>query len=155
MKSGVECKSADESLGDEISIVECAKACKEKAGCNFFAFGTGSNDGKCYWEKTSTASCPEGWKQADYNFYKSDLESDYDLVIGGRECNSDDKNLGDQNSLTECAKACKEKTGCNFFIFGTGSKTGKCYMEKTPNAGCVEGWEVDDYNFYTVIGMLC
>ena len=71
VKSGVECKSGDEFLGKEISIAECANACKEKAGCNFFVFGTGSKDGECYWEKTSTAGCPEGWKQADYNFYES------------------------------------------------------------------------------------
>ena len=71
VKSGVECKPGDEFLGKEISIAECANACKEKAGCNFFVFGTGSKDGECYWEKTSTAGCPEGWKQADYNFYES------------------------------------------------------------------------------------
>ena len=70
MKRGVECKSDDESLGDEMSIAECEKACMDKVGCNFFVFGTGSKDGKCYWEKTSTAGCPEGWKQNDYNFYE-------------------------------------------------------------------------------------
>ena len=81
--------------------------------------------------------------------------SAYNLVKSGRECKSGDENLGDQDTPTECAKACKEKTGCNFFVFGTGSKTGKCYWEKTPNAGCPEGWKYNDYNFYTVIGMLC
>ena len=54
-----------------MSIAECEKACMDKVGCNFFVFGTGSKDGKCYWEKTSTADCPEGWKQNDYNFYET------------------------------------------------------------------------------------
>lgn len=38
--------------------------------------------------------------------------------------------------------------GGKFFIFGTGKKAGKCYMEKTKNAACTEGWETDSYNFY-------
>ena len=40
--------------------------------------------------------------------------SAYDLVKSGHECKSGDENLGDQDTPTECAKACKEKTGCNF-----------------------------------------
>ena len=71
VKSGVECKSKDESLGSGMSIAECATACMDKAGCNFFVLGTGRANGKCYWEKTSTAGCPEGWKQNNYNFYET------------------------------------------------------------------------------------
>ena len=70
VKSGVECKSGDEFLGKEISIAECANACKEKAGCNFFIFGTEIKAGNCYWEKTPKADCPEGWEKDNYNFYE-------------------------------------------------------------------------------------
>ena len=70
MKQGVECESDDESLGDDVSIGECANACKAKAGCNSFIFGTGIKAGNCYWEKTLNGTCPEGWEKNDYNFYK-------------------------------------------------------------------------------------
>ena len=70
VKSGVECKSGDELLGKEISITECANACKEKAGCNSFIFGTGIKAGNCYWEKTPNADCPEDWEKDDYSFYE-------------------------------------------------------------------------------------
>ena len=69
MKQGVECNSDDERLRVNVSIGECANACKEKEGCNFFRFGTGIKAGKCYWEKTPKATCPEGWQDNDYNFY--------------------------------------------------------------------------------------
>ena len=77
------------------------------------------------------------------------------MVERGEECKSDDKWLGKYNTPTECAKACKENKGCKFFIFGTGSKTGKCYWEKTLNAACPEGWYENDYDFYTMKGMKC
>ena len=69
-KRGAECKSADENLGSQVSIADCARACRKKTGCNFFVFGTGSKDGKCYWEKTQNTNCPEGWDEDDYNFYE-------------------------------------------------------------------------------------
>ena len=69
-KRGAECKSNDESLGGQDSVADCAKACKEKTGCKYFIYGYGSKAKSCYWEKTQTADCPEGWEQDDYNFYE-------------------------------------------------------------------------------------
>ena len=80
---------------------------------------------------------------------------DYNLVKSGHECKSADENLGRQVSIADCARACRKKTGCNFFVFGTGSKDGKCYWEKTQNTNCPEGWDEDDYNFYEMKSMFC
>ena len=69
-KRGAECKSADENLGNQVSLEDCAKACKEKTGCKYFVYGYGGKAKRCYWEKTKTADCPEGWERDDYNFYE-------------------------------------------------------------------------------------
>ena len=75
------------------------------------------------------------------------------MVKQGVECESEDEILKGNVSIRECANACKEKAGCNFFLSGTGIKAGTCYWEKTPSATCQEGWQDDDFNFYTVKGM--
>ena len=71
MKSGVECNSADEHLGDLNNVWECANACQEITECNFFISGTGEKAGFCFWEKTESRDCPEGWEDPEqYNFYE-------------------------------------------------------------------------------------
>ena len=71
LKSGVECNSNDEYLNQFSNVGKCAEACKNKPGCNFFLYGTGWwTKGFCYWEKTSSASCPEGWGDYDYDFFQ-------------------------------------------------------------------------------------
>jgi hypothetical protein len=42
------------------------------------------------------------------------------------------------SSVEECAALCRAKSGCKYFLFGTGDKAGKCYWEKTAN-GCTGG----------------
>ena len=66
----VECRSDDTKLQDNLeNAAECAKHCRAQAGCMFFAFGLagGPREGQCYWEKTSAASCPEGFITVDKN----------------------------------------------------------------------------------------
>ena len=70
IKSGVECNSADEHLGDLNNIWECANACQEISECKYFISGTGEKEGKCYWEKTESSDCPEGWEDDLYDFYE-------------------------------------------------------------------------------------
>ena len=53
-------------------------------------------------------------------------------------------------SLNECVDACMNKEGCQFFISGINDKAGECWMEKTTNEFCPEGFEKDDYNFYMI-----
>ena len=38
-------------------------------GCKYFIYGKGSKSGECYWEKTESASCPDGWEDDSYDFY--------------------------------------------------------------------------------------
>ena len=75
IKVGHECKSADKHLGKFDSVGQSRNACKYKRGCKFFIYGTNSknikkNEGQCYWEKTSDSSCPEGWEEDEFDFYK-------------------------------------------------------------------------------------
>ena len=70
IKTDYECKSSDQSLGEFASLEECANACKNIAGCHFFVYGKETNQGPCYWEKTSDSSCPEGWILNKYDFYE-------------------------------------------------------------------------------------
>ena len=69
-KSGVECHSGDEHLGDLNSVWECANACQEISECKYFISGTGEKEGFCFWEKTESADCPEGWENDLYDFYE-------------------------------------------------------------------------------------
>ena len=53
---------------DYKDVAGCAKGCQEIDGCQFFIF---EKNGDCFWEKTESADCPEGFVDSDaYNFYK-------------------------------------------------------------------------------------
>ena len=70
-------------------------------------------------------------------------------------CKSEEERLdsiGNPLSIKECIDTCKNKVGCRFIIAGINYKSGECYMEKTINEFCPEGWEPDDYNFYMIEG---
>ena len=69
-------------------------------------------------------------------------------IAAGLECKSDDTNIGRFMKPRQCAAAAVKQGGV-FFIFGTGSRQGNCYIEHTSSATCPEGWEVDKYDFYS------
>eukprot|EP00662_Eupelagonemidae_sp_cell21_P057394 gene57394-biopygen73619 len=69
-------------------------------------------------------------------------------VRANSACLSDDTSLGIHSSLEQCSAACASATGCTFFIYGHGSKSGACYHEHTTSATCTEGWEDDASGFY-------
>ena len=73
VKSNAECKSGDQSLGSFSTLYGCAGACRKNAQCTYFIYGINNKKGKCYWEKTSSRGCTDGWETDSYNFYK--LES--------------------------------------------------------------------------------
>ncbi|KAK3272669.1 hypothetical protein CYMTET_19049 [Cymbomonas tetramitiformis] len=76
----------------------------------------------------------------------------YQLLKSGVECNSGDTSLGTKASVEDCAAACHATSGCTYFVFGTGSKSGACYEEDTTSPDCSEGWESDSYDFYSLAG---
>jgi len=81
------------------------------------------------------------------------IQAFHSLVHSGAECNSDDQALGEPGAFADaeaCAAACAAQDGCSYFIFGTGSKAGDCYWEKTSSSACTEGWESDEFDFYSV-----
>ena len=75
----------------------------------------------------------------------------YELLTADAECDSSDEFLGYFSNVLECAGACARKPQCHFFIYGTDSKSTKCYWEKTSSASCPEGWQLDRYDFYQLI----
>lgn len=80
--SGVQCRSDHESLGTFDSFYACEQACIDKEGCKYFLYGQpGTNNAKnCYWEKTSSASCPEGFEADTCNFHSLDLSDGVGMV---------------------------------------------------------------------------
>ena len=69
------------------------------------------------------------------------------------ECNSKDESLENQDTVLECSKACREKDGCKYFLYGIGSKKGQCFWEKTESAECTEGWDNDFFDFFENLGL--
>ena len=71
VKMGYDCKSKQEKLENELGesrdhfghAWECANACQKIVGCNFFSYHPISYSGLawCWWKKTETANCSEGW----------------------------------------------------------------------------------------------
>jgi len=150
IKSGVECESSDTGLGKFNQVAECAEAARKK-GAKFFVYGTGSKAGACYIEHTTAKDCPEGFESDKYDFYQNtDMPKPlFTKIKSGAECKSSDTGLGKFDTVEECAEAAFAKRG-KFFVYGTGSKAGGCYIEKTSSKACKEGWESDKYDFYGI-----
>ena len=51
-------------------VAQCRNKCAQTNGCRFFIFGINNKKGQCYWEKTNSASCPQGWETDNYDFYE-------------------------------------------------------------------------------------
>ena len=72
---------------------------------------------------------------------------DCDGVTGG--------DLGNANTLAECAQKCKEADGCTVFEYGIEgtSKAKFCYNMQMDTPSCSSGWQDDDYNVHQLQGM--
>ena len=81
-------------------------------------------------------------------FWLGDQADDFAVLHFHGECRSSDKNLGNKNSVAECASACKNENGCKYFVYGTGVKDGKCYWDV---AYKVKITKYIEYEFYTSI----
>jgi len=147
IKTGVECKSGDNSMGKKATVQLCADAV-HKAGGKHFIYGTGGKSGWCWKENTSKNTCPQGWQNDQYNFYSFEAPP-YALVKSGVECNSGDNSMGKKSTVQQCRDAVA-RAGGKYFIFGTGGKAGWCWKENTASFACNEGWQSDQYDFYSV-----
>ena len=61
-----------ERLPSKKTMNDCAEACDSKKGCKYFIYGKNKKKGRCYWEKTKTEKCKEGWERDAYDFAKVD-----------------------------------------------------------------------------------
>ena len=80
----------------------------------------------------------------------------FTLVKRRKDCNGvTGYELGNANSLAECAQKCKATDGCTVFEYGIEglSKAKRCYDMKMFTPSCSEGWQDDDYNVYQLQGM--
>jgi hypothetical protein len=158
VKQNADCNSEDTYLGKFDSVQECAEAVQKAKVTEFFVYGTGSNAGKCWYEHTTSPTCPNGWHTDSYDFYY--IPRDYVLVKENHECNSRDTYLGKFDSVLQCALAVKAE-GSYFFVYGYGAKAKQCYVEHASSRTCERGWEADSYDFYkrpqhaAVLGMEC
>jgi len=76
-------------------------------------------------------------------------ENQFKLVKRDAECDDGpNTKLGNVATAAHCAEKCHQYPGCVFFIMGKGSKGGWCWKEDTNTSSCVEGWDVDMYDFY-------
>jgi len=151
LKQGAECRSHDKDLGHKDTLEQCAQAAKLE-GATYFIYGYGLiKNHKCYVEYTDHESCEEGWQHDDYNFYSLTTPTHYNIVQKGAECRSRDKDLGHKDTLKKCAEAA-QRAGGQYFIYGHGLvKNHACFVEFTKDETCEEGWERDDFDFYTLI----
>jgi len=105
---GVECSSADESLGMAPDLDACARKCAATAGCKYFIFGKGFKQGRCFWEHTTTPDCEEGWEMDEYDFFSI-------RCGGGAACprGCTDARADNYNSLAiEDDGSCESHSGC-------------------------------------------
>jgi hypothetical protein len=101
---------------------------------------------KCLYVRTE----PDGAKSSLLHVEEAPAEDlPYKLVLKGHECKSKEVYLGKPDTLKECADAVKAAGG-TYFIYGTGRKAKKCYKENTASVLCMEGFERDHYDFYTL-----
>jgi hypothetical protein len=69
IKKEKECGSTDEYVGWYSSKEKCAAAVRKKEG-KYFVYGNWQKSWLCYLEKTTSASCPEGFKSNEFDFYE-------------------------------------------------------------------------------------
>ena len=134
---GVDCATQNAPyLGQTSSVNECADKCKANAGCRFFAYGTGTNAGKCWRKDTASRYCPDGgFSPASLDFYAMPPPR-YSLLRAGYECTSADTWLGAFETADGGASACFGTADCNYFIYRSGSKAGDCYAEHATSPEC-------------------
>jgi len=152
IKSGAECKSDDAWLGKFDTVKGCADKCAQAEDCRYFIYGIygdggtptptgGDKTGQCWHEKTSDATCSEGWDSDSFDFYESiaastkattttaatEAEPKYATAAERADC------LADGGS---CDKCCKGITCYHLKESGSG-RSGLNQITLTDNDDCV------------------
>jgi hypothetical protein len=144
-----ECGSSDRDLGHQATINDCYNEVK-KSGLQYFSFGKGGKEGGCWAELTTSEACVEGWKTDEYDFFKIHDFEGFTLVKESNTCASQHLDMGNMDSVSDCARAVKE-AGQTFFAFGKGDNAHQCVSESTTSESCPEGWHSNDrFDFYKI-----
>jgi len=120
-QENVECGSEDELVGNDLADVQaCAEAVKQKGG-EFFIYGKDNKAKKCYIEKTSDASCSEGFATDSYDFFQ--IEQKYDNLMAPP---TEDLTVSIINKKFEFTRPVyKEDTKNDWLMFKSGSSQDK------------------------------
>jgi len=147
VKANAECRSSDSRMPDADSLQQCAESVQQNGGVRFL-YGKGGKRGRCYTERTSSDECTEGFEDDQYDFYTCAEPEPCSLVKADAECRSSDSRMRDADSWQQCAHFVQQSRGVRF-IYGKGGKSGRCYTERTSSDECTEGFEDDQYDFYS------
>jgi len=82
----------------------------------------------------------------------TDTRTIWNLLRTNVECgdNANEVDLGTFDSVDACAEACRSRDGCTNFIYGKGSKTGRCWDEGITESDC-SYWADNEFDFYTIL----
>jgi len=146
MKTGVECQSDDSSLGTFSTVQECADATEQHGG-RFFIFGINGKAGKCWSEHTS-ASCPEGWKSNDYNFYSNGASKNSCFTPTPTWC-MDGHNLATFKfvSYATCEEKCNADSRCASFDWRDPSWGENCALSAVRTSEVDHGFRCVGYGW--------
>jgi len=125
-QENVECGSEDELVGNDLADVQaCAEAVKQKGG-EFFIYGKDNKAKKCYIEKTSDASCSEGFATDSYDFFQ--IEQKYDNLMAPP---TEDLTVSIINKKFEFTRPWyKQDTKNDWLMFKSGSSADKYELWK-------------------------
>lgn len=121
-------------LGDSVpSLDACAAICRETSNCHVFIYGKNKKSGKCWWEKSKSNDCSEGFKKDnDYDTYQLDrakankakpthefwkkYKADA-YCKSGRDKTADYGTFTKLTSLPLCAEICRHDKECAAFAY--------------------------------------
>jgi len=150
LRPNAECNSVGRFLRTANSAEECAQRVMDYGGIYFIH--SGKPGGFCYKETTSSADCPEGFKNTtDYNFYEASYSAaTSQMVKADVECGvSNGKYLGIFPNVSACVEAAATH-GANFFLYGKRFQADMCFAQNTNSSSCPEGFRTDSFDFYEV-----
>eukprot|EP01001_Neometanema_parovale_P005901 NODE_22_length_4339_cov_431.329934_g20_i0.p1 GENE.NODE_22_length_4339_cov_431.329934_g20_i0~~NODE_22_length_4339_cov_431.329934_g20_i0.p1 ORF type:complete len:1325 (+),score=331.29 NODE_22_length_4339_cov_431.329934_g20_i0:54-4028(+) len=111
----------------------CRAKCESTKGCKYFTWQAAA-PGDCYMTSAQNLIAPVYTAQIGYDFFE--LTDEAEMESQNVKCTTI-RNLNKQPSVTNCALACKQVAGCQWFTYGKGPQQGQCYqISATEAASC-------------------
>ena len=141
---GSQCTGTNELMGTGLNVQQCGALCQQQMGCEFFMLGVGSRLGECHWERNDCSNL----EADEFDVYKYRVleipPKEYQVLQRGKECEGADELLVENANFEGCLAACREIAECKYFLLGTGTKEGKCWMENNDCTKLID----NDYDLY-------